>query len=108
MMIDKGDIIWAEMKDAEGHEMQGMHPALVITPKVYNQASGKAIVCWITSTVHKYPFEVTIPDNLNVHGVVLADNVNTIDWVVRKAKVIDKLPDEILEEVLEKTRLLIS
>jgi mRNA interferase MazF len=107
-MIDRGDIIWVILKDAEGHGMQGIHPALVISPKIYNEASGKTIICWITSKVHGYPFEVVIPEDLKVHGVILADNINTIDWLTRKAKVIERLPDEMLAEVMEKVGLLIS
>lgn len=106
-MIEKGDIIWLKKYDAQGHEMQGAHPALVITPKIYNQASGKAIVCWITSKVHHYPFEVEIPKNLKIHGVILSDNLNTIDWVARKAEVVEKLPDEVFEDVVNKMKTLI-
>lgn len=104
----RGDIIWLEFIGQAGHEQTGTRPALTISPYQYNQRVGLGLFCPITSQVKGYPFEVKIPDNLSVKGVVLCDQIRSVDWKMRKAKFICKLPDTALEEVLAKTKILVS
>jgi len=68
----------------------------------YSGKVGLAILCPITSQVKSYPFEVTIPSGSKLGGVVLADQVKSLDWRVRKAEFICKLPRETTNEVLDK------
>jgi mRNA interferase MazF len=63
---------------------------------------GIAILCPITSHVKGYPFEVTTPAGSRVGGVILADQVKSLDWRVRQAEFICKLPRETTAEVLGK------
>ena len=87
---DKGDIVWLDFDPQAGHEQSGKRPALVLSPVLYNQRSGLAIVCPITSKVKSYPYTVIIPDNLEVQGAILSDQVKSIDWKARKTKFICK------------------
>ncbi len=61
---------------------------------------GLALVCPVTSRIKGYPFEVPIPDGLKVNGAILSDQVRTIDWKARKAKLISNAPDQFINEVL--------
>ncbi len=90
-----------------GHEQAGRRPALVLSPKAYNARVGLAILCPITSKVKGYPFEVKIPDGTAVSGVVLSDQVKSLDWRVRRAEFVCRLPKVTVEEVLEKLRVLL-
>lgn len=99
---DKGDIIWLDLNPQVGHEQAGRRPALVLSPKYYNQKVGLAIICPITSRVKDYPFIVKIPDNLKVSGVVLSDQLKCLDWEKRNAEYICSLPTKQLREVKEK------
>jgi hypothetical protein len=56
------------------------------------------ILCPITSQVKGYPFEVTIASGSKLGGVILADQVKSFDWRIRKAEFICKLPREITRE----------
>jgi len=98
----RGDAIWITFSPQAGHEQAGRRPALVLSPSAYNGKVGMAILCPITSQVKGYPFEVTVPSGTRLAGVVLADQVKSFDWRVRKAKFICKLPPETTGEVLEK------
>ena len=67
-----------------------------------NQVTGFALVCPITNQEKGYPFEVPIPAGLSVRGVVLADQIRSLDWKARKASLIGKLPAEVVEVVIAK------
>ena len=104
---DSGDIVWIMFNPQAGHEQAGHRPALVLSPKAYNGKVNLAILCPITSQVKGYPFEVKIPEGLEVSGAVLSDQVKSLDWKVRQAKFSCKLPPAIYNEVVQKLSTLI-
>jgi mRNA interferase MazF len=104
---DSGDIVWIMFNPQAGHEQAGHRPALVLSPKAYNGKVGLAILCPITSQVKGYPFEVLIPDGLEVGGAILSDQVKSLDWRARKAKFSCKLPAVSFNEVVQKLSTLI-
>ncbi len=103
----KGDIVWVEFSPQTGHEQAGHRLALCISPKEYNEKVGLAIFCPITSQTKGYPFEVQLPDSIEITGVILSDHVKNIDWNARNSKYICKLPSNLLNEVLGKLRALL-
>jgi mRNA interferase MazF len=98
----RGDAIWLTFTPQAGHEQAGRRPALVLSPASYNGKVGLAILCPITSQVKGYPFEVAIPAGSQIRGVILADQVKSLDWRVRQAEFICKLPRQTTVEVLDK------
>lgn len=105
---ERGDAIWINLDPQAGHEQAGHRPAIVLSPASYNSKVGLCVVCSITSQVKPYPFVVAIPENLGVSGVVLADQVKSLDWQVRRIKFIEKLPLELVENVLAKLSALLG
>ncbi len=103
---ERGDLIWLTFQPQAGHEQAGRRPALVLSPAAYNGRVSLAVVCPITRSVKGYPFEVALPDGCGVTGVVLADQVKSLDWHARDAALITHLPDETTQEVLTKLSLL--
>jgi mRNA interferase MazF len=104
---DQGDIVWITFNPQAGHEQAGHRPALVLSPKAYNGKVGLAILCPITSQVKGYPFEVLIPDGLEVNGAILSDQIKSLDWRARKAGFSCKLPPATFNEVVQKLSTLI-
>lgn len=104
----RGDVIWLDFNPQAGHEQAGRRPALVLSPVSYNGRTGLALVCPITNQIKGYPFEVNIPSDLSVTGVVLADQIRSIDWQARKADFITSMPKQLIEEVLLKIDTLLS
>jgi len=98
----RGDAVWITFNPQAGHEQAGRRPALVVSPSSYNGKVGLVVLCPITSQVKGYPFEVMIPSGLKVGGVVLSDQVKSLDWRIRRAEFICKLPPETLTEVIDK------
>jgi len=105
---DSGDIVWITFNPQAGHEQAGRRPALVLSPAAYNGKVGLAILCPITSQIKSYPFEVLIPAGLKISGAILSDQVKSLDWKIRQAEFICKLPAETLDEVLKKLGTLIG
>ena len=91
-----------------GHEQAGHRPALILSPALYNKKVGLALVCPITTEVTGYPFEVAIPKDLAVQGVVLADQVKSLDWKARRARFCCTVPAVTMAEVLRKLAPLIG
>jgi mRNA interferase MazF len=99
---ERGDFVWLQFDPQAGHEQAGRRPALVISPGAYNRRVGLALFCPVTSHVKGYPFEVALPPGLPVGGVVLSDQVKSLDWRARKAKRIAKASAAVIDEVLGK------
>jgi len=105
---ERGDVVWVSFDPQAGHEQAGRRPALVLSPRRYNEIVGLAIMCPITSKPKAYPFEVHLPKNGKLQGAVLSDHVRSLDWVKRKATFIEALPARSLKEVLAKLQTLIG
>lgn len=105
---DRGDVVWLTFDPQSGHEQSGRRPAVVLSPRAYNGRTNLAIFCPVTSQPKGYPFEVEIPDGLPLDGVVLADQVRSLDWKTRRASRICDLPVTSMDEILGKLETLIS
>lgn len=104
----RGDVIWITLNPQAGHEQAGRRPAVVLSPGAYNEKTDLAILCPITSRAKGYPFEVRIPDSLPVRGVILADQVKSLDWKARQAEQMCALPLDVIAEVLKKLGVLLE
>lgn len=100
--------MWISLNPQSGHEQAGRRPALVLSPRSYNAKVGLALCCPITSQVKGYPFEVALPPRLPIGGVVLADQVKSLDWQSRQAAVAARAPAAVVNEVLEKLAVLLD
>ena len=105
---DRGDLIWLAFDPQAGHEQTGTRPALVLSPRSYNSRAGLALVCPVTSHQKGYPFEVLLPSGLPINGVVLSDQIRSLDWKVRKAALICRAPADVVQEVLGKASTLLA
>jgi len=104
----RGDVIWLEFNPQAGHEQARKRPALVISPEAYNFKTSLLLVCPITSQIKGYPFEVKIPSGLQIQGVILSDQVKSLDWQARNAQIACQVPEFVVQEVIEKIRVLID
>jgi mRNA interferase MazF len=108
---DSGHVIWLDFTPQAGFEMQGPHPALVLSPMLYNRKILRdgseftlALICPITSTRRNSPYEVVLPQSMSTTGVILSDQIKSQDWKARKARFIEIAADDILADVM--TRIL--
>lgn len=104
---DRGDLVWVDFNPTRGREQAKVRPAIVVSPKNYNEKTSLAIMCPITSVQKGYPFEVAVKDK-QVSGVILSDHVRSLDWKARNVKFIAKAKSKVITEVQTKLLLLIN
>lgn len=103
---EAGDIVWLHFDPQAGHEQAGHRPALVLSPGAYNARTGLMLCCPMTTQLKGYPFEVVIAGSRP--SAVLADQVKSLDWTVRKATLKGKITPAELSEVRRKALALIG
>lgn len=104
----RGDVVWISLNPQAGHEQAGRRPAIVLSPASYNSKVGLALLCPITNRAKGYPFEVPVPEDLVVRGVILSDQLKSLDWRARSAEFICCLPSATVIEILQKATALLS
>jgi mRNA interferase MazF len=105
---DAGDLVWVDFTPQAGREQAGRRPALVLSPRKYNEKASLAVMCPITSHAKGYPFEVALPPGHRMKGVILSDHLKSLDWRQRDAQRVGKLPPAILSTVLERIAALLQ
>jgi mRNA interferase MazF len=100
----RGDFIWINFDPQAGHEQMGKRPALVVSHDGFNQKMGFAFVCPISNTSRKNPFYVPIPEGAGVTGVIMVDQLRSLDFRARKASVIGACPDRLFQDVLRRIK----
>jgi mRNA interferase MazF len=83
---DTGDLIWTDFDPSKGREQAGRRPALVVSPAVFTENTGLAIVCPITSRVRPFPTSVVLPLGLPITGEILTSHIRSIDTQVRPVR----------------------
>ncbi|MCO5064631.1 MAG: type II toxin-antitoxin system PemK/MazF family toxin [Rhizobiaceae bacterium] len=73
--------------------MADKHYALVLSPERYNSIARLCILCPITSKAKGYPFEVEIPVGGKITGVVLSDQIKSLDWSQRNSEFVESRPE---------------
>lgn len=103
---DAGDIVWPQFDPQAGHEQAGHRPALVLSPAAYNGKTGLMLCCPMTTQIKGYPFEVRIAGD--TESAVLADQVKSLDWRARRAKLKGRISAAELAEVRAKVMALVG
>lgn len=104
----QGDLVMMDFNPQAGHEQAGRRPALVVSNQAFHRYTRMAIVCPITNQIKDYPMHVKLDERTKTTGEVLCEHVQSLDLAARKAVFIESMPDDLLEEVLERIKLSIE
>jgi len=106
----RGDLIWLDFDPQAGHEQAGRRPAIVLSEENFNQITGFAVVCPITNQIKNYPFEVELPVGLRFQGVVLTDQMKSLDIKKRNFSIVDHLSIQTksMQTILRNTRSILA
>lgn len=97
---ERGDLVWVDFDPQKGHEQAGRRPALILSPRIYNERGYRlAVACPLTTKAKGSPWEVSVPSVSGATGVIISDHVKSLDWVARKAEYIGRIPATTLREV---------
>ena len=105
---ERGDVVWLNFNPQAGREQAGVRPAVVISDSVYNRKTGLGLFCPVTKRAKGYVYEIRIPAGCADEGVVLCDQVKSLDWRVRLVDVIGELPFPLVADVLDKVHTLVG
>lgn len=105
---DRGDFVWANFTPQAGHEQAGRRPALVLSPRDFNIATGLCVACPITSEGTGSKFEVAVPRGVKLSGVILSHQFRTIDWLARDVQFHGKANTDLMCEVLGRIEAILA
>jgi mRNA interferase MazF len=100
-MVRQGDIVKLDFDPQSGHEQKGYRPAVVVSNDFFNARTNLAIVCPITTTDKGFPLHVALDDRTQTVGVIMCEQIKSLDIRRRNGQFIEKLPKDTLERVLE-------
>lgn len=99
--FEQGDIIFMDFNPTRGHEQSGRRPAVIVSNSDYQRLIGMSIVCPITNTTREFPTHVNLDNRTQTTGDVLCEQIRTVDLKQRNATFVEKMPEDILDEILE-------
>ncbi|MFT5179689.1 MAG: mRNA interferase MazF [Candidatus Paceibacteria bacterium] len=92
------DIVWMNLDPSLRHEQKVRRPAFVLTRKIFNRARNLVLICPITSKSKGYPFQIEF-NSKKVEGVIMIDQIRSVDWQNRKIEFIEKTDKSIILNV---------
>ncbi len=106
MTPDRGDILHLAFDPASGREMKGNHFCLVVSPRAFNARFKLAMVCPVSGgaaeAARSAGFLVSLMGHgLRTDGQIHAHQIKSLDWASRKATLVEQVPDQLVQEVLE-------
>ncbi len=100
-MVKQGTIIKINFNPQAGHEQAGYRPAVVISNDIFNDKTKLSIVCPITNTNNHFPLHIPLDNRTKTTGVILCEHIKALDLNSRTYQVIEDLPKDILENVID-------
>ena len=108
--MNRGDIYLVSLDPTAGHEQKGMRPVLVVSPDAFNKLTKAPIVVPITSGgnfARLSGFTVDLIGSKTM-VVVRCDQPRVLDLGARKAKKLERVSADVMDDVLAKLITLIS
>jgi mRNA-degrading endonuclease toxin of MazEF toxin-antitoxin module len=111
--LKRGEIWHVDLEPVKGKEQQGKRYVLVISPESYNKVmGGLVLIAPITiggfhDRIKGFTVSLTGAGTLST-GVVLCGQLRAVDLKARNAKLIEHVPDFIMDEVLAKLATIIG
>lgn len=105
---DRGDFVFLDFTPQAGTEQAGHRPALVLSSREFNIATGLAVVCPITNTRTNSRFEVPVPKGARLTGVVLSHQFRTVDWLARNVRFHSHSTTDLMWDVLSRIEAILS
>ena len=100
MIFSQGDIISIDFSPTQGHEQSGLRPALIVSNDTYNIKTGYLVVCPITNTMKPFPTRIALDSRTKTMGLILCEQIRTIDVEARDPKFIEKTPEDIFQKAI--------
>ena len=104
--MERGDIFLVSLDPASGHEQRGQRPVLIVSPGRFNRLTGTPVVLPITrggAFVRMAGFAVSLEAaGIRTTGIIRCDQPRALDLGSRHARLLERLPAALMDEVLAK------
>lgn len=100
-IFEQGDIVYLDFDPQAGHEQKGRRPALVVSNQLFNRTNSLTMVCPITNTDRKHPLHIPLDGRSKTTGVVMCDQVRSLDLTSRKGSYVESAPEDIAREAVD-------
>ena len=100
----QGDIIKINLDPKQGHEQKGYRPYICLSHHIVSDYANIAVFAPISNTARQYPLYIPLAKTQST-GLVLLDQLVTIDYNARQWKYIETVGNDFLNELLKKVVL---
>ena len=100
-MVKQGDIIKINFNPQVRHEQAGYRPAVIVSNDTFNKVTNLVLVCPITNSIDRFPLHIKLDNRTATTGIILCEHLKSLDITARSYKIIEKLPEDILEKVVD-------
>ena len=102
----QGEIVAVGIGRGKGHEPMGYRPFICLSNELVSRFANIAIFAPISKTDRRYPLYLPLESGLKTEGVVMLDQLVTIDYSARNAKYIETISESFLDRLLKTAVLL--
>jgi len=99
-MVRQGDIIKVDLNPTLGHEQSGYRPCVVVSNETFNKFTNLLLVVPITNTQSDFPLHIPLDKRTATTGTILCQHIKSIDKTARSIKVVESLPSDLIERVI--------
>ena len=97
----QGDIVFLDFDPTLGHEQKGRRPGLVVSNEQFHKQTNLAMICPITNTISGFPTHIVLDDRTDTSGVIMFEQVRTLDLSARNPSYKESVSDDILDEAID-------
>lgn len=107
--MDRGDIYFVDLDPTLGHEQRGHRPVLILSPAAFNRLGVQLVAPITTGGAFARHRGFAVPVQAGrIDGVVLCNQIKTIDLAARQGRRVAQASDEVIEEVLARVSTLLQ
>ncbi|MDR1815284.1 MAG: type II toxin-antitoxin system PemK/MazF family toxin [Clostridiales Family XIII bacterium] len=101
----QGEIVRVGLGSGKGHEPQGRRPFICLSNALVSRFANIALFAPISTTERRYPLYIPLDRGLETDGVVMLDQLVTLDYTARGATYVETVGEAFLDRLLETVKL---
>lgn len=107
--MERGSIYFVDLDPTAGREQRGHRPIIIVSPAAFN-ALGVQLVAPITNggNFARHRGFAAPLTNTKTTGVILCNQLRTIDIAARNGRLVEQAPDDVIDEMLARVATLIA
>jgi mRNA-degrading endonuclease toxin of MazEF toxin-antitoxin module len=109
-LIERGGIFFIDLDPTQGREQRGHRPVFIITTAAFNAVTAPLVAPVTTggAFARHRGFAVPLAASQKVQGVVLCNQLRTIDLTARNGRFVEQAPADVVDEVMARVATLIA